>query len=97
MTEPRDMHQVRAFLGCCQKLNQYVRDYGIIAKPLHSITKKGAKGPPPRIKGSYYDLAFLILKAIISDSKLYLHHKEKLRRLFLEVDASDVQWGACAY
>jgi hypothetical protein len=32
------------------------------------------------------------------DSKLYLHHKEnKLKRLFLEVDASDVGWGACAY
>jgi hypothetical protein len=28
---------------------------------------------------------------------LYLHHKDKLRRLFLEVDASDVGWGACAY
>jgi hypothetical protein len=52
MTELRDMHQVRAFLGCCQQLNQYIRDYGIIAKPLHNITKKGAKGPPPWIKGS---------------------------------------------
>jgi hypothetical protein len=33
----------------------------------------------------------------MSDSRLYLHHKDKLRRLFLEVDASDVGWGACAY
>ena len=78
-------------------MNQYIKDYGIIAKPLHNITKKGAKGPPPWIKGSDYDLAFIKLKAIISDSKLYLHHKDKLRRLFLEVDASDVGWGACAY
>ena len=26
-----------------------------------------------------------------------MHHKDALRRLFLEVDASDVGWGACAY
>ena len=65
MAEPKDMHQLRAFLGCCQQLNQYIKDYGIIAKPLHNITKKGAKGPPPWIKGSDYDLAFIKLKAII--------------------------------
>jgi hypothetical protein len=37
------------------------------------------------------------LKAIIANTKLYLHHKDATRRLFLEVDASDVGWGACAY
>jgi hypothetical protein len=58
MQEPKDIHQLRAFLGCCQQLNQYIKDYGIIAKPLHNITKKGAKGPPPWIKGSDYDNAF---------------------------------------
>ncbi len=34
----------------------YIKDYGIIAKPLHDITKKGATGPPPWIKGTSYDL-----------------------------------------
>jgi hypothetical protein len=97
MQEPKDVHQLRAFLGCCQQLNQYIKDYGIIAKPLHNITKKGVKGPPPWIKGSDYDNAFHKLKAIIADTKLYLHHKDATRRLFLEVDASDVGWGACAY
>ncbi len=47
MREPKDMHQLRAFLGCCQQLNQYIKDYGTIAKPLHNITKKGAKGSTP--------------------------------------------------
>ena len=97
MNEPRDIHQVRAFLGCCQQLKSYIKDYGIIAKPLHDITKKGAKGPPPWIKGTDYDIAFLRLKVLILDGKLYLHHKDKLKRLFIEVDASDVGWGACAY
>jgi hypothetical protein len=49
------------------------------------------------VKGTDYDLAFIKLKAIINDTKSYLHHKDALKRLFLEVDASDVGWGACAY
>jgi hypothetical protein len=42
-------------------------------------------------------LAFLTLKAIILDTKLYLHNKDKNKQLFIEVDASDVGWSACAY
>ncbi len=78
-------------------MSHYIKDYGIIAKPLHSITKKGAKCPPPWIEGSDYDVAFQRLQAIISDTKLYLHNKDKNKKLFIEVDASDVGWGACAY
>jgi hypothetical protein len=33
MQEPKDVHQLRAFLGCGQQLNQCIKDYGIIAKP----------------------------------------------------------------
>jgi hypothetical protein len=43
MKEPKDIHQVRAFLGCCQQLKNYIKDYDsyeIIAKPLHVIAKK---------------------------------------------------------
>ena len=52
MSSPKDIHQIRAFLGCSQQLSHYIKDYGIIAKPLHNITKKGAKCPPPWIAGS---------------------------------------------
>jgi hypothetical protein len=31
---------------------------------------------------------------LILDGRLYLHHKDKSKRLFLEVDACDVGWGA---
>ncbi len=97
MSAPKDINQIRAFLGCCQQLSHYIKDYGIIAKPIHNITKKGAKCPPPWIEGSDYDVAFRRLMAIILDTKLYLHNKDKNKRLFIEVDASDVGWGACAY
>jgi hypothetical protein len=97
MNAPKDIHQIRAVLGCCQQLSNYIKDYGIIAKPIHNITKKGSNCPPPWIEGSDFDIAFHRLKAIILDTKLYLHNKDKNKRLFIEVDASDVGWGACAY
>ncbi len=50
-----------------------------------------------RLEGSDYDLAFHRLKAILLDTNLYLHHKNPDEMLFIEVDASDVGWGACAY
>ncbi len=46
--------------------------------------------------GSDYDLAFHKIKAMLLDTQLYLHHKNPLEMLFIEVDASDVGWGACA-
>jgi hypothetical protein len=47
--------------------------------------------------GSDYDLAFHKIKAMLLDTQLYLHHKNPLKMLFIEVDASGVGWGACAY
>jgi hypothetical protein len=56
-------------------------------------TKKGIKCPPPWIEGSDYDVA------VESDNLGYQtpHNKDKNKRLFIEVDASDIGWGACAY
>jgi hypothetical protein len=34
---------------------------------------------------------------LLLDEKLYLHHKDPSKILFIEIDASDVGWGACAY
>jgi hypothetical protein len=44
-----------------------------------------------------YDLAFHRVKALLLDERLYLHHKDPSKMLLLEVDASDVGWGGCAY
>ncbi len=44
----------------------------------------------PYFRGLVPYVAFHKLKAIIANTKLYLHHKDAMRRLFLEVDASDV-------
>jgi transposase InsO family protein len=97
MTELTDVTQVRAFLGCCQQMSDYVEKYGIIAFPLHFLTKKDVPFPRPWEKGKDYDVAFNQLKAAVLDESNFLHHKDPSKRLFIEVDASDAGWGACVY
>jgi hypothetical protein len=88
---PRDVHQVKSFLGMAQQLSQYIEIYFIIAQPLHALTKgDGSKFPKPWITGSPYDLAFHRLKAALLDPGRFLWHKDKSKRLFIECDASDL-------
>ena len=94
---PTDVSMVRAFLGCSQLMSGYCKDLQIISAPLHKLTKKSSAFPKPWVIGSDYDLAFHRIKSMLLDTKLYLHHKNPLKMLFIEVDASDVGWGACAY
>jgi hypothetical protein len=63
----------------------------------HNLTKKAVVFPKPWLEGCDYDLAFHRLKADLLDTNLYLHHKNPEEMLFIEVDASDVGWGACGY
>ena len=42
-----DVHQVKAYLRCCQQLSQYVEKYVHIAGPLHHFTRKGVVFPKP--------------------------------------------------
>jgi hypothetical protein len=97
MVNLKDIHQVKAFLGCCQQMAGYVKEYAILAAPLHKLTKKATTFPKPWESGSDYDQSFRNLKHILLETSLYLHHKNPNEMLFIEVDASDVGWGACAY
>jgi hypothetical protein len=65
MTSLTDVSQVRAFLGCCQQMSQYIKVYGITAAPLHGLTKKVRAFPKPWIKGEDYDLSFESLRSSI--------------------------------
>ncbi len=94
---PSDVTQVRAFLGCAQQMAGYCKELQIISAPLHKLTKKITQFPRPWETGTDYDIAFHRVKALLLDERLYLHHKNPLKILFIEVDASDVGWGACAY
>jgi hypothetical protein len=56
MSSLSDVSQVRAFLGCCQQMSQYIKEYGIMAASLHGLTKKARAFPKPWVKGEDYDL-----------------------------------------
>ncbi len=57
MNSLTDVSQVRAFLGCCQQISQYIKGYSTMAAPLHGLTKKARAFPKPWIKGEDYDLS----------------------------------------
>ncbi len=78
----KDIHQVKAFLGCCQQMAGYVKEYAILAAP-HKLTKKATQFPKPWVEGSDYDIAFRRLKSILLDTSLYLHHKSPDEMLFI--------------
>ena len=98
MTEPRDISQLRAFLGCCQQLSNYVKGYAIIANPLHQLTKKNPVFFKLWTPGTIYDISFHNMKAAMLDETKYLWNKCPKKLLFIdETDASDLGWEACAY
>ncbi len=51
----------------------------------------------PWVQGADYDVAIHRIKAMLLGTQLYLHHKDHTKKIFLEVDASDVGWGGCTY
>ena len=78
-------------------MSQYVEKYSIIAAPLHELTRKGVIFPKPWTTGDPYDTSFFKLKTAMLDGSNYSWNKDPSKRLFLEVDASDVGWGCCAF
>jgi hypothetical protein len=83
----KDIYQVKAFLGFCQQMADYVKEYAILSAPLHKLMKKVTTFPKPWVHGSDYDQSFRNLKHILLETSLYLHHENPDEMLFIEVDA----------
>jgi hypothetical protein len=73
---PTDVHQAKAFLGCCQQMPQYVEKYSIIAAPMHELTRKGVIFPKPWIKDAPYDISFHKLKTAMLDGSNHPWNKD---------------------
>jgi hypothetical protein len=84
MSTYKSVTELKAFLGCTQQISQYCCYYGVIASPLHRLTRVTEPFPKQWLQGTDYDIAFL-------------WNKDSLKRLFIEVDARNEGWGACAY
>ena len=97
MSTPRSVTELKAFLGCTQQVSQYCRYYGIVASPLHRLTRVTEPFPKQWLPGTDYDIAFHRIKSMMLDESLFLWNKDSAKRLFIEVNACNEGWGACAY
>jgi hypothetical protein len=93
----KEVTELKAFLGCTQQMSQYCRYYGIVASPLHRLTRVTEPFPKHWLPGTDYDIAFHRIKSMMLDESLFLWNKDSTKRLFIEVDACNEGWGACAY
>ena len=98
-TIPQSVTQLKAFLGATQQLASYVPQYAIAAAPLHRLTRKGIIFPTGDkwIHGTDYDIAYHMIKAMMTDTPLYLWNKVPGKHLFIEVDSCNEGWGAVIY
>ena len=83
-TYPTTVKGVQSFLGFCNFYRRFIRDYGIIAKPLNELTKVNVKFHFDEICQN----AFNILKDKLVSAPLLQHYDFTLPCM-LETDASD--------
>ncbi|QSZ29100.1 hypothetical protein DSL72_003610 [Monilinia vaccinii-corymbosi] len=81
---PTTVKGIQSFLGFCNFYRRFIKDYGIIAKPLTELTKANT----PFIFDDIYRQAFDILKEKLMTAPLLQHYDYSLPCM-LETDASD--------
>jgi len=81
---PQTVRGIQSFLGFCNFYRRFIRDYGVIAKPLVQLTKTSV---PFRFDKACWD-AFEELKSRLTSSEL-LRHYDPEKQSMIETDASD--------
>ena len=86
---PKTVKQVQAFLGFGNFYRRFIKNFSIIAKPLHSLSKKGIKfeWTKPR------EEAFEELKRAFTSAPV-LQHPDPQKPFLVETDSSDFALGA---
>jgi hypothetical protein len=81
---PTTVKGVQSFLGFCNFYRRFIRDYGIIARPMSNLTKTGVKF----VWTQACQDSFLKLKAMLTSAPILQHYSEDLETR-IETDASD--------
>lgn len=81
---PVNVRGVQSFLGFCNFYRRFIRNYGILAKPLTNLTRTGV----PFVFDHECFKAFSSLKAALTSAPLLQHYHQDLP-CQLETDASD--------
>jgi predicted aspartyl protease len=82
--EPRTVKGIQSFLGFCNFYRRFIREYGIIARPLVRLTRQDT----PFIFDSDCYAAFQELKNRLLSAPILRHYDPELETM-LETDASD--------
>jgi transposase InsO family protein len=83
-TPPTTVKGVQSFLGFCNFYRRFIRDYGIIAKPMVNLTKTGVRF----IWTQSCQDSFQKLKSMLTSAPILQHYSEDLETR-IETDASD--------
>lgn len=81
---PTTVKGVQSFLGFCNFYRRFIRDYGIIARPLVNLTKTGVKFTWTQVCQD----SFQKLKSVLISAPILQHYSEGLETR-IETDASD--------
>jgi hypothetical protein len=95
MSSPRSVTELMAFLGCTQQTSQYCRYYGIVASPLHRLTRVTEQFPKQWLLGTDYDIAFHRIKSMMLYESLFLYQAtlHRSRRLQRRVEGRAYQYA----
>ena len=81
---PRNVKQVRSYLGLCNYYRKFVRNFAKIAEPLNKLTRTNT----PFVWDESYQIAFDTLKTALTEAPI-LAYPDFTPRFDLYVDASD--------
>ena len=81
---PRTVKGIQSFLGFCNFYRRFIRNYGVVAKPLVRLTKNNT----PFVFNDNCTEAFKELKDRLTSSLILRHYDPDLKSI-LETDASD--------
>ncbi|GFQ65885.1 retrovirus-related Pol polyprotein from transposon 17.6 [Trichonephila clavata] len=88
-SQPRNVHELRRFLGLCTYYRRFVKGFSLITKPLHRLTEHKR----PFIWTEECEVAFTSLKEALTSAPI-LFYPDPVKQFILDTDASHANVGA---
>ena len=89
---PKNVKEVRAFVGLCSYYRRFVYKFAQIAKPLHKLTEKNQ----PFVWTEECSKSFQVLKEKLVEAPVLIH-PDFTKSFIVDVDASDFVTNNCKW